>query len=390
MGLRGGLKRLRWIISTVFVWNIFSTPLIFAQTITEPPPVQAKAAELIDANSGQVLYAKNPNQELPMASVTKLMTLYLAVKAIDQHQISLKDLVPADETAYRIGGSQIWLEPGERLSVDQMLKAVAIGSANDASYALGAFIGGSESAFVQKMNQTAHQLGMLHTHFVNPHGLPAQGHYTTAHDLALLGQQAVKMPLLLHYTSMWEDRSIRNGKGGTLWLVNHNRLLRTYPGCDGLKTGFTHEAGYCMVATAKRDNTRMIVAILGAPTGKARAQDAAALMSWGFQNFRTTSVVKAHEILGRVRVIRGTKPYVDAVVDHAVAITQPSTAGRLQSSKELPADIAAPVQKGQILGYLTVTSQKKVVRRIPIRASQSVDKITIGQLTWRYLWKLFS
>ncbi|OLZ12193.1 D-alanyl-D-alanine carboxypeptidase family protein [Sulfobacillus thermosulfidooxidans] len=390
MGLRGGLKRLRWIISTVFVWNIFSTPLIFAQTITEPPPVQAKAAELIDANSGQVLYAKNPNQELPMASVTKLMTLYLAVKAIDQHQISLKDLVPADETAYRIGGSQIWLEPGERLSVDQMLKAVAIGSANDASYALGAFIGGSESAFVQKMNQTAHQLGMLHTHFVNPHGLPAQGHYTTAHDLALLGQQAVKMPLLLHYTSMWEDRSIRNGKGGTLWLVNHNRLLRTYPGCDGLKTGFTHEAGYCMVATAKRDNTRMIVAILGAPTGKARAQDAAALMSWGFQNFRTTSVVKAHEILGRVRVIRGTKPYVDAVVDHAVAITQPSTAGRLQSSKELPEDIVAPVQKGQILGYLTVTSQKKVVRRIPIRASHAVDKITIGQLTWRYLWKLFS
>ncbi len=389
MGILEGVKRLRRFMGLALVANFLWTPALRAQNISQPPPVQAKAVELIDANSGQVLYARSAHEELPMASVTKLMTLYLCVRAIDQHKISLSDMVPVDETAYHIRGSQIWLEPGERLSVDQMLKAIAVGSANDAAYALGTFLSGSEPAFVQKMNQTAKRLGMSHTHFVNPHGLPAAGHYTTAHDLALLGQQAVKMPLLLHYTSMWEDRTIRNGKGGTLWLVNNNRLLRTYPGSDGLKTGFTMESGYCMVATAQRDKTRMIVAILGAPTAKSRLQDAAALMSWGFQNFRTTPIVGGHAVLGRVRVIHGTKPYVEAVVTGPVAITRPVTEGPVVSEKELPQQVTAPIYRGQVLGYLVLKSQHQVIQRIPVQAKQTVGKITIPQLTWRYFWKLF-
>ena len=392
MGFHERVKHRYWsgLLSLALVLNVFTSSVVRAQNVTEPPTLKAKAAELIDANSGQVLFSKNARKKLPMASVTKLMTLYLAVQVIDRHQLRLDDLVPADEAAYHVKGSQIWLEPGERLSVDQMLKAIAVGSANDAAYALGTFLAGSEQAFVQRMNQTARRLGMHDTHFTNPHGLHAPDHYTTAHDLAVLSQHAVTMPLLLHYTSMREDRSIRNGKGGTLWLVNHNRLLRQFPGSDGLKTGFTHEAGYCLAATALRNNTRLVVTLLGEPTGKARVQDAAALMSWGFQNFRTTSIAKAHEVLGRVRVVRGSQPYVDAVINQAVAVTRPVSGAPVALVKNLTREVVAPVAQGQILGHLTVKNHNVVLRQIPIRAKEHIAKITVGQLTWRYLWKLFA
>ncbi|MCY0907032.1 MAG: D-alanyl-D-alanine carboxypeptidase [Sulfobacillus thermotolerans] len=369
---------------------LISSPIVGAQSPPGPPPINAKAAELVDANSGQVLYTKNAQQELPMASVTKLMTLYIAVRAIERHQIRLHDMVPADEEAYRIGGSQIWLEPGERLSVDQMLKAVAVGSANDAAYALGTYISGSEAGFVQQMNETAKALGMTHTHFSNPHGLPQSNHYSSAHDLAILGEKAVKLPLLLKYTSLWEDRSIRNGKGGTLWLVNHNRLLRTYPGADGLKTGFTREAGYCMVATAKKGDTRMVVAILGAPTGKIRAQDAASLLTWGFQNFRTVSIAPAHKIMGYVDVRRGVEPRVAAWVVDPVLLTLPASSGHISQALTLPREVQAPVRVGQALGHLEIKSGRHVIRSVPIVAAGHVARTTIGALTWKYLWKLFT
>ncbi len=390
MGLPNGLKRVFRAVSAVFLFAASCSPMAWAQSVAAPPPVNSRAAELVDANSGQVLYQKNAQEELPMASVTKLMTLYMAVKAVDRHQVSLHDMVPADVAAYRIGGSQIWLEPGERLSVDQMLKAVAVGSANDAAYALGAYLGGSEAAFVQQMNETAKALGMTHTHFANPHGLPQANHYTSAHDLALLGEQAVAMPLLLHYTSMWEDRSIRNGKGGTLWLVNHNRLIRSYPGADGLKTGFTREAGYCMVATAKKGTTRMIVAILGAPSGKSRAQDAASLMSWGFQNFRTVSVAPAHKIMGYVEVRRGVRPRVPAEVVNPVAVTLPVADGPVTSAVTIQREVQAPVQKGQVLGRLEVKTSQRIVRKVSVVAVRSVRKTTVAELTWQYLWKIFA
>ncbi len=392
MGFQKRVKPRYWtrIVSLALVVNVFISANVKAENITQPPSVQAKAAELIDANSGQVLFSKNARQKLPMASVTKLMTLYLAVQALDRQQIRLGDLVPADEQTYHIKGSQIWLEPGERLTVDQMLKAVAVGSANDAAYALGTFLAGSEEAFVNRMNQTANNLGMHDTHFSNPHGLHAPNHYTTAHDLSLLSQKAVTIPLLLHYTSMWEDRTIRNGKGGTLWLINHNRLLRNYPGTDGLKTGFTHQAGYCLAATAKRSKMRMIVSLLGEPTGKARIQDASLLMSWGFQNFRTISIAKAQALQGRVRVLRGTRPYVDAVIKKPVAITQPISEQGVQSVRDLNREVAAPVAPGQVLGYLLVKNRRTILRQIPIQAKEAVPKITLTKLAWRYWWKLFA
>lgn len=350
--------------------------------------IGARAAELVDASTGRVLYAVNPRERLPMASVTKLMTLYLAVQAIRSGRIHLSDTVPVSLEAYRIGGSQIWLEPKDRLTVDQMLKGIAVGSANDAAYALGEYLAGSESAFVAEMNRTAARLGMDATHFVNPHGLPEANHYTTASDLARLGERAVALPLLLHYTAMREDRTIRNGKGGTLWLVNHNRLLGRYPGADGLKTGYTRQAGYCMVATAKRGQTRLVAVILGAPSSQVRFADAAAMMTWGFTHYRTVPVAAAGERMATVKVLRGTAPAVQAIVTAPVRVTVSTGRTAPVEGRVVVADrVTAPVKRGQRLGTLEVRMGNRVLGRFALSAATGVKRLSYAGLFWRTLWR---
>ncbi|WP_243239794.1 D-alanyl-D-alanine carboxypeptidase family protein [Sulfobacillus harzensis] len=372
--------------------GVMAAPFLFSSLseaeTTPVPPVSAKAVELVDGLSGKVLYQKNAYERLPMASVTKLMTLYLATRAVEQKKIHLNELVPVSEEAYHVNGSQIWLEPGERLSVDHLLKAVAIGSANDAAYALGEYIAGSPEAFVADMNQTARRLGMVSTHFTNPHGLHEPDHYTTAHDLALLAEQAVRQPLLLHYTSMWEDRSVRNGKGGTLWLINHNRLLRQYPGMDGLKTGYTSQAGFCMVATAKRDHTRMIAVVLGAPSSKARFQDAASLLTWGFQHYQSVSVATKGQVLKEIAVRRGTAKTVPGIVAQDKYLTLLRNEGGIERTVKLPQSLEAPVSKGQVIGHLVARQKGREVARVPIVAGKSVMRATWLGSAWRYLWKI--
>ncbi len=366
----------------------FEAP-VWAAAPPPPPVTTAKAVTLIDATTGQELFSRHASWELPMASVTKLMTLYITIQAIDQHKIRLDELVPADETAYHIAGSQIWLRPGERLTVDQMLRAIAVGSANDAAYALGTFVSGSEGQFVSVMNHTAQELGMTHTHFVNPHGLPAKDHYTTAHDLALLGKAAVHLPLLLHYTREWQDRTIRNGKGGKLWLINQNRLLRTYAGADGLKTGYTQQAGYCMVATAQRFGTRLIAVVLGAPTSQARFQDAAALLTWGFQHYRTVQVVPPGTIPHAVLVSQGNMAQLPLLVHGSQYLTLPIAEQQsLRVTVHLPQRIKAPVRRGQILGYVSVMQGTVEISRLNLVASRAVQKLGIGELAWDYFWKV--
>lgn len=381
----------RWSLTILWALCVFLVPLAGVKARANPippPPVSAKAAELVDGMSGRVLYAKDANRRLPMASVTKLMTLYIAVRAIQHKSLSLHDLVPVSEEAYHVNGSQIWLEPGERLSVDHLLRAIAIGSANDAAYALGEYIAGSESAFVEDMNQTAQSLGMKETHFVNSHGLFSPNHYSSAHDLALLAQKAIRMPLLLHYTSMWEDHSVRNGKGGRLWLINHNRLLRQYPGMDGLKTGYTNEAGFCIVASARRLDTRMVAVVLGAPSSKSRFQDAASLLTYGFQNYHTLRLTRRGQVVGTVAVRRGSHRRVLAVYgrDRYLTLgrdeTAPAPTVRVESS------VNAPVNPGQRLGQMALALKNGQTIRVPIVAQSRVDRVTWIKNAWHYLWKI--
>ncbi|MCY0899448.1 MAG: D-alanyl-D-alanine carboxypeptidase [Firmicutes bacterium] len=382
----------RWGRALVAIWSFaimvgWVSPVRAAQV--SEPVVTAKAAELIDGLSGQVLFQKNAAEELPMASVTKLMTLYLAIRAINRKQIGLEDLVPVSEEAYRVNGSQIWLEPGERLTVDQLLKGIAIGSANDAAYALGEYIAGSNEAFVDEMNRTARALGMSHTHFANPHGLHQVGHYTTAHDLGILALHAVRMPLLLHYTAMWEDRTLRNGKGGHLWLINHNRLLRQYPGMDGLKTGYTSQAGFCIVATAKRGPTRMIAVILGAPSSKIRFHDASTLLTWGFQHFETRAVAHRGDVAGVVGVTRGSQRSVKAIFAADGYLTEArAERATLQKELQLPKTVVAPVRRGQVLGHLVIRRDGRVVLSIPVVADTSVSRASWLGRAWRAVWRI--
>lgn len=379
-----------WSIKSMAVLLAFGSILLPASVSAEAlPSVQAKAAELIDAESGQVLFSLNPKRQLPMASVTKLMTLYLAFRAIDQGRVHLSERVFASEAAHDVKGSQIWLAPGEQMTVDHLLRAVAVGSANDAAYALGEFLGGSEPTFVVEMNRTARSLGMTGTHFSNPHGLSQTGHYATAEDLAKLARAAVDTPRLLSYTRMWEDRSVRDGKGGKLWLINQNRLLRQFPGADGLKTGYTTEAGYCIVATARRGSTRMIAVVLGAPSSKARFEDAASMMSWGFTHYRTLPVAKAHQNFGWVPVKRGQQSAVGAIAAEGLALTvarqspQPFTV-----QAKLSRQVTAPVRRGQPLGTLTVKAGPAVVASRPLVASRSVAHSPWVSRVLRYTLKI--
>ncbi len=377
---------------SVFVMVLTALLMLAGGTVwaePAPPVVVARAAELVDATTGQVLFSNHAEQALPMASVTKLMTLYIAIRAITQHKLSLHAMVPADIEAYRIAGSQIWLRPGEKLSVEQMLRAIAVGSANDAAYALGTYIGGSESQFVAMMNQTAKELGMHHTHFANPHGLPAADHYTTAHDLALLGAAAVKYPLLLQYTSQWQDRSIRNGKGGHLWLINQNRLLRTFAGADGLKTGYTHSAGFCMVASAHRDHTRLIAVILGAPSSKLRFQDASGLLSWGFQNYRTLYIDKPTGLPQVVPVFHGVRPEVRVGLSRPLALTiSPGESQRVTWRIEMARHLAAPVRYHQTVGQVVVNIPHRRPVRISVWATQAIRRQHFGEVVWNYFWHI--
>lgn len=363
-------------------------PGLKAVAAPAPPRVQAKAAVLVDAGSGVTLFALHARERLPMASLTKLMTLYLTARAVIRKRVKLQEMVPVSEDAYRVKGSQIWLEPGEHMSVDQLLKAVSVGSANDAAYALAEFLGGSEEAFVAEMNAAARRLGMRDTHFTNPHGLHMPGHYTSADDMALLGRAAVRLPLVLNYTRLWEDRTIRNGHGGTLWLINHNRLLRAYPGADGLKTGYTREAGYCLVATARRGSTRLIAVILGAPSSKARFADASALMSWGFQHYETLTLAHPGKILGTVRVIRGEARNVAAVVRPGLQVTVPrGSALRPAVRAELPSAVAAPVKSGQRIGRLIAEAGGERWEA-PLVADRAVARATVWDRVGEYLARL--
>jgi D-alanyl-D-alanine carboxypeptidase (penicillin-binding protein 5/6) len=370
-----------------------AAPPVRAQTpdTAGGPHVTARAAVLMDAASGEVLWAEHPTERLPVASLTKIMTLGIALRAVARGQAALTDEVPVSMEAYRTGGSQIWLEPGERLTLRQMLVAIAVGSANDAAVAVGEYLAGSLDRFVSAMNAEARRLGLVDTHFSNPHGLHASDHYSSALDMARLARWAVGIPGLLEFTRQREDRTIRNGKGGTLWLVNANRLLRTFPGTDGLKTGYTRQAGYCLVATARRGDTRLIAVVLGAPTSAARFDSATSLLTWGFAHFVTVPLVRAGERLGRVRVWRGTMPTVDAVAAQAAAVTIPrGEQGALVRRLDLPPALGAPVAARQILGRLEVRLGPKTVATVPVVAARAVPAIRLPILIWRYFLRILA
>ena len=345
--------------------------------------LNCKSAFLMEACTGTVLYEQNPDEALPPASVTKIMTLLLVMEALDSGKIKLEDKVSASERAASMGGSQIYLKVGEEMSVEELLKSVIIASANDAACALAEYVAGSEAAFVKAMNDRAAELGMKNTVFENTNGLDdtAQNHLTTARDIALMSAELIKHEKILEYSSIWMD-SVRNG---TFGLTNTNRLVRFYRGCTGLKTGSTSKAGFCISATAERNGMHLIAVIMGAETRDIRNAEAQKLLDWGFAEYETYT--HTPESLEDVRVTGGVSDSLPAVYEGVSAVLKKGQGKGVKCEIILPESVSAPVKKGDPVGEAILTLNGREIGRSPICAAADVEAIGFLEILWRMLGK---
>ena len=344
--------------------------------------VEAPSALLMEKETGTVLFAKDEHAKLEPASVTKVMTLLLTMEAIDAGTLHYDDMVTASAHACSMGGSQIWLEENEQMSVSDMLKAVCVVSANDCAVALAEAVAGSEEAFVDRMNQRAAELGMADTVFKNATGLPAEDHVTSAHDIALMSRELIlNHPDIRQYTTIWMD-TLRDGASS---LVNTNRLIRFYEGATGLKTGSTDSALYCLSATAERDGMELIAVIMKGSTSAQRFEDAQALLNYGFATYALASAAPQTP-LAPVPVSLGTQATVQPVLGAGDRLlVEKAQAGSLTQTVELAESVEAPVAEGDPLGTMTVTCGEETIAQLPLVAGEAVPRITFGQMLLRML-----
>lgn len=349
--------------------------------------VKAKAAVLMDASTGKVLYSFSENEKLYPASVTKIMPLLLFMRALDKGTLSLDETVTASAVAASKGGSQIWLKEGEQMSVDDLLKAVAIGSANDACTALGEHLTGSEEAFVKLMNDTAKELGMKNTHFDNCTGLDddTTTHLTTAYDIALMSRELLSHERIKTYTTVWMD-TLRDGQ---TQLVNTNRLVRFYNGTTGLKTGTTSKAGHCLCASAQRDGLHLIAVVLGAENSTDRFEGAKAMLNWGFANYETVTPQIDSSLITDVKVLKGKQEYVKPILSGLGPITlKAGEKSKLETVVSLDSDVSAPVEKNQVLGKVELKIGDDVVCEYKLVSENEILKLSITDVMLRIIKSL--
>ena len=348
--------------------------------------VESKSCLLMEKTTGQVLYAVNEHEPLEPASVTKVMTILLTMEAIDSGSLSYGDLVTASAYACSMGGSQIWLKENEQLTVEDMLKAVCVVSANDASVALAEHLAGSAEAFVEQMNQRAAELGMADTHFVNPTGLPAKGHVTSAHDIALMSRELIlNHPDIRRFTTIWMD-SLRDGAFG---LSNTNKLIRFYPGATGLKTGSTDAALYCLSATAERDGMELISVVMGAPTSTQRFEGAKVLLNYGFAAYGLAQA-QPPQPLAPIPVTLGDQAAVTPRLAEEPTILAPKEKlAAMEVEVQMAESLSAPVDAGAEVGRMTVTSNGETLASIPLTADAAVARLSYWQIFQRCLQKAF-
>ncbi|HBJ19057.1 MAG TPA: D-alanyl-D-alanine carboxypeptidase [Clostridiales bacterium] len=343
--------------------------------------VDAKSAVLMEASTGKILFSQNESAAYSPASVTKIMTLLLVMEAVDSGRASLDDKISVSEHAASMGGSQVFLKEGEVMTLEDLLKCTVIASANDAALALAEHICGSESAFVSRMNSRAGELGMKSSHFENVTGLDdtTENHVTSALDIALMSRELLKHETILKYSSLWQD-SIRDG---AFVLTNTNRLVRYYEGCNGLKTGSTAKAGYCVSATAKRGNMQLIAVVMGAESRDVRNAVARSLLDYGFGNFALYENPEAK--LEEVPVLGGTKDSVTAMNRAFSAVIDKSHAGSVEKSYEIPENLKAPVEEGGVIGKIVYRVGDEIVGESEIYAAEGVSEITFGEIFLRLI-----
>ena len=356
-----------------------------ASTDAEPPfgvtlDIKARSAILLEPDTLEILYEANSDEKLPPASITKIMSLILIMEAIDRGDFTVEDVVSASEHAASMGGSQIWLEPNESMTVDDLLKAAVIASANDATVALAEKVAGSEEGFVELMNRKAESLGMINTTFKNATGLDADGHLSTAHDVALMSAELLKHPLIKKYTTVWMD-TLRDGQSE---LVNTNKLVRFYEGTTGLKTGTTSDAGYCLAASAQRHGMELVAVIMGGETSPARFEGAKKLLDYGFANYAFQKIEPDFEDGTEIKVSGGSEGTVPLKAGEGIGVLlKKSERAEITQNVQLPKSVAAPVKKGDKVGEIEVYSGDSLIGTIDINAQKNVKKMSFAlALQW--------
>lgn len=366
----------------VWVLIVLIGPIALAQ-----PAVNSPAAVLLEANNGQILWEKNSEDRRHIASITKIMTILLVLEAVEKDQFSLDDLVTVSEEAKRQGGSQIWLETGEQMSVKDLLYSLAVGSANDSAVALSEFHSGSESAFVEKMNQRALELGLTNTHFVNSNGLPEKSHrvkegdhYSTAKDIAKLTYYAYRYPLFETLVSTYEY-TVRPGQKGEVVLYNYNKLfLKGYPGADGVKTGMIEAAGYCLSGSAVRDELRLIAVVLGSKSNAERYKDITAVLDYGFNNYKSMLLTDKETLQTELLVSHGKVYSVGVYAKDNLKVTlKKGIESKPIIEVEIKDKVQAPLKKGEVVGSLTAKVADEVVGEVELIVADEVERATLWQ-----------
>ncbi|MFP4016526.1 MAG: D-alanyl-D-alanine carboxypeptidase family protein [Halanaerobiales bacterium] len=352
--------------------------------------LNSKSAILMEYETGEILYQKSPNLELPPASMTKVMTMLLVMEAIDEGRAKLDDKLVVSEFAASMGGSQIWLEAGEEMSLEEMMKAIAIVSANDACVAVAEYLYGTEDAFVRRMNERAKELGLENTYFYNTNGLPPdnpdiQGNYTSAYDLAIMARELLKYRKVLEWTSTWIDY-LRNGDSV---LNNTNRLVRFYSGADGLKTGFTEEAKFCLTSTAERDGVRFIAVIMGADDSRVRFEESGKLLTYGFGMYQGLKVATKDELIDEIEIFNGKLGNANAILEKEIIV--PIKRGQedeINRVVELSENIYAPLHKGQVIGEVKVYRGNLLIKKGNIVVDRDVTKASFIQMISRIIQRI--
>ena len=388
-GSKGAIPRRRMfkpVVTAVMAAVMLILPVVPVSALSEDD-ITSPAAVLMDASSGKILFEKNPHEQRPCASITKVMTLTLVMEALDSGKISLGDTVTASAHAASMGGSDIWLEEGEQMTVDDMIKATAVASANDAAVALAEFVSGSEDDFVASMNEKAKALGMEDTTFMNCNGLDEEGHITSAYDVAVMSRELIKHEKIFDYTSIWLDYL----RGGETQIVNTNKLLKSYDGITGLKTGTTGDAGSCITATAQRNGLSLIAVVLGADNGKDRFKDAAALLDHGFANFETKELSLTEELFP-ITVEGGMQDTAKLKCGDSSYLTLPKGEGDgLKETLDVPESVEAPVSVGDRIGSIRFSLNGEEIASFDVVADEAVDKKSFGTLLgllWRSMLKM--
>lgn len=345
----------------------------------------AKSSILIEASTGEVIYENNADEKLNPASMTKMMSMLLIIEAIENGSLKWNQMVQVSENASSMGGSQILLETGEKMTVEDLFKGVAIASGNDAVVALAEAVAGTEDAFVDMMNEKAKELNLKNTNFKTPHGLDAANHYSSARDMAIIAKELVKHEKVLEFTSVYEDY-LRENTDKKIWLVNTNKLVRFYDGVDGLKTGYTKEAGYCLTATAKKDGMRVIAVVMGEPDSKTRNAEVSSMLDYAFAQYKIDNLLDGSDSIGKYEVDKGKERIVNVVPQTDVTVLRKKAEKSGNATYEVKMEaLKAPLKKGEKVGTLDIKENGKVIRTINLTVDKNIKKANILELYLQYL-----